>query len=352
MRLILTIVIALTTFVFQSVANPNYFSELVDFDCEKATIDMHFDHIRAIKDCLNTQLNLIQKAWDKLKADGKVSSTPQLKDKLKTINEIYNNIASDYINQYKKLPKIPTNEQWAEWKVKYVKWVNIRNNYLTETIRLFNNEIISQGGHLNNTPKPTQKQHYDEEQTWAVLEDGCPKARANMSFKRIQLIHECLIELGTLLKTRFNSLKDMGKITPAMEFAIEPGEKEFNEQNDYYADRYNQINESDNRQSLNALYAEWCNYIRNHYKQRLRFIKHVADTDLEQPSTMGDKGSMGKIGDQNQTNGFQKLKGEKTKAKADKEGKKEDKKNSTNNNEGGIEYYDSSKEFKGYNIGP
>ena len=175
-----------------------------------------------------------------------------------------------------------------------------------------------------------------------------------MSFKRIQLIHECLIELGTLLKTRFNNLKKMGKITPAMEFVIEPEEQEFDAQNDYYADRYNQINESDNPESLNALYAEWCNYIRSHYKQRLRFIKHVADTDLEQPSQNNnttDNKAMGSMGNKTQKHDLQKAKDEKNKTTEDKT--KEDiqdnksNKNSTNN-EGGVEYYDSSKEFKGY----
>ena len=77
---ILTFVLAI--FVFQSVANPNYLSELVGFDCKRATIDMPINEVRAIKDCLGTQANLIQKTWDKLKADGKVSPTSQLKNKI------------------------------------------------------------------------------------------------------------------------------------------------------------------------------------------------------------------------------------------------------------------------------
>ena len=170
-----------------------------------------------------------------------------------------------------------------------------------------------------------------------------------MSFKRIQLIHECLIELGELLKTRFNHLKEIGKITPEMEFARQPEEEEFEEENTYYANRYNEINESGNDESLNALYAEWCNYIRNHYKGALRFIKNAADREVQKTSTT-DNEAMGSMGDKKQMNGFQKTtsenKEDKTKEKDDTQGNKNNK-NSVNN-EGADEYYDSSQEFKGY----
>ena len=202
---------------------------------------------------------------------------------------------------------------------------------------------------------------YTETQTLAVLEQGCPKASGDMTFERIQLIHECLIELGTVLKARFDNLRDMGKITPTMEHAKKPEEERFKERNLFYADRYNELIQSDNQMALNYLYAEWCNHIRDSYKDTLSFLKNVAlreapstsspSSPSKQPPllkvpTMSDDRPADKGGNKQDEQKVDKTKDTKEQDKKANEKANEKKGNNQQNGDG--LYYDPDKEFKGY----
>ena len=121
----------------------DHFFELVGIDCEKATDQMTFGEVEAIEKCLVTQHNFIFDAWEKLEAEGKVVTSPELRATATKLADDYDKKQAAYVeyhtqNVYKK--KL-SNDQWSAWKHKKVEWMNVYNDYNMTIIRLMDEEI-------------------------------------------------------------------------------------------------------------------------------------------------------------------------------------------------------------------
>ncbi len=119
----------------------DHFFELVGIDCEKATVQMTFGEVDAIRTCLRTQNKFIFNAWEKLEAEGKVVKSPELRTTVIKLSNDHEKKEATYIEYYNQLPNHPTNAQWSAWKHKYVEWMNAYNDYNMAIIRLMDEEI-------------------------------------------------------------------------------------------------------------------------------------------------------------------------------------------------------------------
>ena len=120
----------------------DHFFELVGIDCEKATLQMTFGEVDDISTCLETQHNLIFDAWTKLKAEGKVVTSPELKATVIKLANDFEQKQVAYVEYYNnQLPDHPTNAQWSAWKHKEVEWMNAYNDYNMKLISLMDEEI-------------------------------------------------------------------------------------------------------------------------------------------------------------------------------------------------------------------
>ena len=102
---------------------------------------MTFKEVDDISTCLETQNKFIANAWEKVKAEGKIVVSPELRATGLKLRDDYKRKEATYIEYYNQLPHHPSNDQWSAWKHKYVEWMNTYNDYNMKLISLMDEEI-------------------------------------------------------------------------------------------------------------------------------------------------------------------------------------------------------------------
>ena len=176
---VVLVTIILTVFTLQAGADisitnlSDYFLQKAhSVSCQKANASMTGKEKDAIYSCTTTQLDVIYDTWDKLKKSGKAKSTQRFQNKYKLITEhvgeerIHYKAIYDATLGQKPLEDL-TAQELKEYRQAGTRWLNVLHDSNLELIRIINEEILLQmeekQNKTNKTPKPTQKQHYDEE---------------------------------------------------------------------------------------------------------------------------------------------------------------------------------------------